>query len=456
MILHSTAAKVARLIGGELIGRDIEIHGHLSTDTRTLCAGDVFIALTGEQFDGHAFLSIAASKSAALAIVSRYIENAQIPQILVTDALLAYGQLAGYLRSHFDGVVVGITGSSGKTSCKGMLASILAVVGNVHATAANFNNEVGVPLTLASINAQDDFAVIEMGAGKPGDISYLVQFAQPNIALVTNVGAAHLGLFDSVEHIAETKYQLYSPTSQLTAAVVNGDDEMTARWIENLRARELSVLSFGLQANNDIYAEDVSPTIEGSRFTLCSPHGRVEVALNVPGMHMVKNACAVAAVALLAGASLADIAKGLSLYVSEKGRLVTHVWSGISVMDDTYNANPHSMCAAIDTLSLAKGRRVLVAGDMAELGLESERLHMMVGEHAKNKVDAWYSTGNMMAFAAQAFGDAAEHFDDVPSLNAALCSSLLAGDTVLIKGSRSSRMERVVVALEQYFSGEAN
>lgn len=452
MKLNHYAADIATVLGARLIGENVLLQGHLSTDSRAIEAGDVFVALRGERFDGHDYLFDVEAAKAALLVVSNPSLDQSVPQIVVEDTLHAYGVLAGLLREQFTGTVFGITGSSGKTSCKEMLVSVLEACGRVHATRANFNNEVGVPLTLSTIDEGDEFAVVEMGAGKPNDIAYLVDFAKPNIALVTNVGEAHLALFDSVEHIAATKKQIYSATPALKAAVVNGDDAITLPWIDELKSQGLRVVSFGMRAGNDVYAKDVVSTIDGSTFTLCTPSGDMPAELHVAGLHMVMNACAVASMALLAGIELADIAKGLAKYQPVKGRLAKMTLAGMTLIDDSYNANPRSMRAAIDTLSLANGRRVLVAGDMAELGGDSEYLHRMVGCYAQNKVDCWFSTGSMMRYAAQGFGEQAIHCADMTELNATLCQRLMAGDTVLIKGSRSSGMERVMSALEQFYT----
>lgn len=452
MRLNLFAADIAARLNGRLIGENALVNGHLNTDSRAIEAGDVFVALRGERFDGHDYLADVEVAQAALLVVAAPSPSQSIPQIVVEDTLQAYGKLAGILRDQFSGAVFGITGSSGKTSCKEMLVSVLGQCGRVHATRANYNNEVGVPLTLSTIEEGDDFAVVEMGAGKPGDIAYLVDFAQPNYALVTNVGEAHLALFESVEHIAATKKQIYCATTALQGAAINGDDEVTRAWIDELEARGVRVTSFGLQAGNDVFAKDVTLSISGCSFTLCTPQGQVTIQLCVPGLHMVMNACAVAAMASMAGVELAVVAKGLAQYQPMKGRLAATSLANMTLIDDSYNANPRSMCAAIDTLSLAKGRRVLVAGDMAELGDESERLHTMVGRYAQSKVDVWFSTGSMMRYAAQAYGERATHCADMAELNMALCQKLTAGDTVLIKGSRSSGMERVVSALEQYFT----
>lgn len=456
MKLTMSCRMIAQHLNGELIGANAEVDGQLSTDSRSIASGDVFIALQGDRFDGHNYLLDVAARGAALAVVSSANNNLAIPQVVVADTLVAYGQLAGVLREQFSGVVFGITGSSGKTSCKEMLVAILAVAGRVHATLANNNNEVGVPLTLSQIEADDDFAVIEMGAGKPDDIAYLVGFAQPDIAMVTNVGEAHLELFGSVENIAATKKQIYNATSKLRAAAVFGDDPVTAGWREELTLRGLHVCRFGLNPSNDVFPIDVITTINGSTFTLCTPEGEISVHLAVPGMHMVKNACAAAAMALLAGVHLARIAEGLSQYKSIKGRLAVRQLGRVSVFDDSYNANPRSMRAAIETLSLAEGRRVLVLGDMAELGKDTVQLHEDIGRFAKGKVDVWYSTGPLMARAANAFGSQAVHCEDIEQLNQHLCSHLQPNDTVLVKGSRSSRMERVIAALEKYFEGSAH
>lgn len=452
MNLVMNAGLIAKALDGELLGADIEVEGGLSTDSRSISQGDVFIALSGERYDGHAYLQQVEAKGASLAVVQTPDQTLDIAQIKVADSLQAYGQLAGLIRQKFTGTVFGITGSSGKTSCKEMLVAILSTSGKVHATAANNNNEVGVPLTLSQISTEHDFAVIEMGAGKPDDIGYLIDFAQPNVALVTNVGEAHLELFGSRQSIAETKKQIYNSTSQLQAAVVFGDDELTAQWAVELKARDLAVLSYGLNKHNDVFASDIESDMAGSAFILNTPNEHIKVQLNVPGKHMVLNACASAAMALHAGIELSAIAAGLARYQSIGGRLSIRPLAGWSVIDDSYNANPSSMRAAIDTLALAQGRRVLVLGDMAELGPNAAELHREIGEYAKGKVDLWFSAGVMMENAAAVFGPQANHFADVASLSDQLFAQLEAGDTLLVKGSRSSRMERVIAALENHIT----
>lgn len=449
MKISLSAATLAEIVNGQLVGSDFELASTICTDTRKIATGDVFVALSGENFDGHNYLPVALAKGSVLAIVERKNLEIDIPQILVASSLKAYGAIATYVREQFVGPVFGITGSCGKTSTKGMLTAILSEVGNVHSTQGNFNNEVGVPLTLCDIDIQrDEYAVIEMGAGKPHDIGYLANIVCPDYALVTTVAPAHLQGFGSLDAVQETKFEIFSNTKHLLGCVINGDEAYATTWQEKLALKPLKVITFGEAISNDIHLIKAEYSIEGSRFIVASPQGRLNIVLHVPGKHMVKNAMAVIGLALMAGIELECIEVGLSKYQSSVGRIAMRNVKGVNIIDDSYNANPASVKAAIDTLQMAAPRRIAVLGDMAELGDQSEQLHKDMGTYASNKIDALYCWGNFMKHAAQSYGAEARHFDDKYDMALQLSKYLQIGDTLLVKGSRSSAMEQVIEHLE--------
>ncbi len=433
-----------RLAGGaELV--DTEITG-VTIDTRKLQPGDLFVAVKGERVDGHDYLAEAAARGAIAALVMRKVDS-PLPQVLVDDTTLALGDLASAVRAQRDVRVVGITGSNGKTTVKTLVASILSRHGRTHVSAGNYNNELGLPLTLLAMPRDAEYAVLEMGAGKPGDIAYLAAIARPDIGLVTLIAPAHLARMGSIEGVAETKGALYQALPADGIAVINADDSF-ANFFGGL-AGVRKVLRFGLEQPADIGADVIEQRVDGSRFVLSTPHGGAEVALPLPGRHNIANALAAAAVALALEVPLATIVAGLEQVPGVAGRLRRQVVAnGWTLIDDSYNANPSSMAAAIDTLLLADGERWLVLGDMAELGADAQTLHAGVGKRAREcGVDRLFAVGPLGAATVEAFGAGGDHFDDKPALIAALQAQLHAGVTCLVKGSRSAGMEQVVVAL---------
>jgi UDP-N-acetylmuramoyl-tripeptide--D-alanyl-D-alanine ligase len=439
---------------GRLHGADAEVGG-MSIDTRTLKAGDLFVALPGEHHDAHDFVAEAAARGAVAALVTRPVDVA-IPQVIVDDTQLALGDLASAVRAQRDVRVVGITGSNGKTTVKTLVASILSRHGPTHVNSGNYNNELGLPLTLLAMPEDSRYAVLEMGAGKPGDIDYLAAIARPDIGLVTVIAPAHLLRMGSVEGVAETKGALYQSLPVDGTAIINADDTFAGLFTALSGSRR--ILRFGLDHAADIGADIIEMGMTGTHFILSTPHGDADVRLPLSGRHNVSNALAAAAVAIALDVPLETIVEGLEHVPVVSGRLnLQPMKGGWTLIDDSYNANPGSVAAAIDTLALAAGERWLLLGDMAELGADASKLHALVGTLARERgIDRLFAVGPLSAAAVEAFGERGEHFADQPSLIAAVQTRLHAGVTCLVKGSRSSAMDRVVTALKTYADGGAS
>lgn len=447
----SMLSDILPVVEGRLAGADAFFSG-VSIDSRRIEPGQLFVALRGDNFDGHDFLEKAAEASAAAALVEREYEEIDIPQVVVADTRMALGLLGGHARDHFAGKVVAVTGSSGKTTVKEMLASILrtALGGEpaVLATRGNLNNELGVPLTLLELDASQQAAVIELGASHPGEIAWTVSLARPQVAIITNAGMAHAGEFGGPQAIVEAKGEIIDGLTAEGALVLNRDDPAFAIW--ETRAAGRRVVDFALQSPASITARDIQQNTAGAAsFTLVCPAGEVRVSLAVLGLHNVSNALAAAAAALELGIDLEQIAGGLASLQPVKGRTVTlQSAAGARLIDDSYNANPASICAAIDILAAFCGQRVLVLGDMGELGDWAEQGHRTVGEHARGRIDALYAFGPLMRHAVDAFGEGGRHFADQSALIAALAAEDGPQTTFLIKGSRSMAMDKVVSALQ--------
>lgn len=438
----------ADILQTSISGQDVEIDS-LCLDTRDLHPGQLFIALKGDQFDGHDFLPLAIEKKAAAAIVSTDV-NLPIPTIKVADTRIALGKIAAHHRNQFDLPVIGITGSCGKTTTKTMLASILSQMGSTLAPEKSFNNDVGVPLTLMKLIPQHDYAVIEMGANHPGEIAYLSGIARQNIAVITNVAPAHLAGFGSVAGVANAKGEIYQSLPKEGYAIVNQDDAFAAMWLQNMGDR--SVLTFGINNHADIMATDIVLNEEGrASFTALYPEGRLHIELPVLGNHNVINALAAIAAAYAVGANKQAIENGLANFQPVNKRLIRYQGQlGARIIDDTYNANPLSVKAALEILAHGVGEKIFVFGDMGELGSEEEKYHVEVGQHARKLgIDKLYACGKLSKLSADAFGENAFHYNDQAALIAALKKILHSKAVVLIKGSRSARMENVVQALIQ-------
>ena len=407
------------------------------------------MALTGPRFDGHDYLDQVAAKGAVGALVEREIPGSALPQLIVGDTRKALAQLGAMNRNAFiDKPVAAITGSSGKTTVKEMLASILRTRGSVLATRGNLNNELGVPLTLLELAPEFDAAVIELGASRVGEIAFTVSLTKPHVVVLTNAGTAHVGEFGGPEKIVEAKGEIIEGLDARGVAVLNRDDKAFDIWVARTAGRK--VLSFSRNSDQaDFYATDLGIDARGCpTFTLNGPSGSAQVQLNLLGAHNVANALAAAAAGHALGVSLPGLVAGLDSVQPVKGRTVAQLaTNGMRVIDDTYNANPTSVAAATDILAGFAGRTVLVLGDIGELGDWAEQGHRDVGAYATGKVDALYAVGPLMAHAVKAFGQDARHFANQADLIEALGAEQDKNTTILIKGSRSAAMENVVAAL---------
>jgi UDP-N-acetylmuramoyl-tripeptide--D-alanyl-D-alanine ligase len=440
----------ARATGASQSGANVRFT-RVTTDSRDIRAGDLFIGIRGERFDGQAFADQALQAGAAAVMVSESsaVKTADAPMLLVPDARIALGQLAAFWRLRFTIPLVAITGSNGKTTVKELLASILrqeAGADGVLATTGNLNNDIGMPLTLLALRSYHRYAVIEMGMNHLGEIAYLSRLAKPGIALINNAGSAHIGELGSLDAIARAKGEIFEGLDKNGCAIINSDDARAEYWRDLVRGRR--IVDFGLDRKAAVSGR-YELTDAGSLITIQTPESRFVATLKVPGLHNVKNALAAATAAYALGTSAQAISAGLAAYQGVKGRLQRKkLPSGATMIDDTYNANPESMRAAVSVLAATRGRRVFVMGDMGELGGDAEAMHASIGEFAKRAgVDELFALGAMSAVAARSFGEGGRHFDSVEALVQAVAGAAGADATILVKGSRFMRMERVVEAL---------
>ncbi len=450
MILMSLN-EVANICQGRLNGVNTSISS-VSTDSRNIEAQGLFVALIGERFDAHSFVSVAEEQGAVALLVSHEVDSS-LPQVIVSDTEKALGLLGQYVHQQCHSFTIALTGSCGKTTVKEMLASILKRSGEVLATAGNFNNEIGVPLTLLRSQPSNDFSVIELGANHQNEIAYTTQLVRPDVALVNNIAAAHLEGFGSIEGVAKAKGEIFEGLKENATAIYNLDSNGLPRWSDLFENK--TVLSFSQENNQaDFHASNIEINgLGASSFTLNTPVGSIVVSLTIIGKHNVSNAVAAAALAVQANCTLADIQQGLQSLENVKGRVAVEVLpSGLKVIDDTYNASVPAMKAAVDLLGGFNGSRWLVLGNMAELGKESLALHREVGEYA-----APYQFEQVITF-----GDDTKviselcngrHFESRNELNAYLLQELQLIKhnevTVLVKGANSSRMSEVVLALKE-------
>ncbi|MGE4406898.1 UDP-N-acetylmuramoyl-tripeptide--D-alanyl-D-alanine ligase [Pseudomonas sp.] len=450
MLEAMSLSRLQEPLSGRLVGADAGFTA-VCTDSRAIQPGQLFIALTGPRFDGHAYLADVAAQGAVAALVEREIANAPLPLLVVADTRLALGRLGALNRAGFNGPVAAITGSSGKTSVKELLASILRAAHGqdaVLATRGNLNNDLGAPLTLLELGPQHRSAVIELGASRPGEIAYTVSLVRPDVSLITNAGTAHVGEFGGPQKIVEAKGEILDGLGAAGIAVLNRDDKAYPIWAERVGGKP--VVSFGLESPlADFYPGSIAYDRRGCpNFVLSGPCGTAHVQLNLLGRHNVANALAAAAAAHALGVPREAIVAGLESLQPVKGRGVAQMLAnGVRLIDDSYNANPASICAAVDVLAGFAGRTVLVLGDMGELGEWAEQGHREVGAYAAGKVDALYTVGPLMAHAVTTFGAGARHFADQDSLIETLRAEQGSATTILIKGSRSAAMDKVVDAL---------
>ena len=444
--------EAAAAVGGAMHGNPVRFSG-VTTDSRKVRAGDLFVALAGERFDGNEYVAEAGRRGAVAAITSRRVEAAMpLPQVVVGDTRLALGRLAAHWRARYALPLVALTGSNGKTTVKEMLASILAshcgARSPVLATEGNLNNDIGMPVTLLKLREEHRYAVIEMGMNHAGEIDYLTRIARPSVALVTNAHRAHVGILGSVDAIARAKGEIYGGLGTGGIAVVNEDDAFASFWRSLNAGRR--VVSFGLAESADVRA-----TYEGPQVRIVTPVDAFAVMLQVAGEHNVRNALAACAAAHALEIPPQAMQEGLAAFAGVPGRLQRRpIASGGLVIDDTYNANPESMKAAIRVLAAERGRRVFVMGDMGELGPSARDLHAEVGAFARaQKLDALLALGADSAAAVEAFGSGARHFTSVEPLLEAARAEALSGATLLVKGSRFMKMERVADALAGSWGG---
>jgi UDP-N-acetylmuramoyl-tripeptide--D-alanyl-D-alanine ligase len=433
-------SEIAGVVGCETPARDVKVESIVS-DSRKADYGALFAALPGSQVDGHDFAPSAVRLGAVALLVTRRLPL-DVPQLIVPDVLRALGQVARHIRDRLNPVVIGITGSNGKTSVKEMLASILQQDAQILATRGNYNNELGVPLTLFELKPGHRYAVLEMGASKAGDIAYLCGIARPDVGLITNVGPAHLQGFGNEAGVARAKGEMFSSLSETGWAIINGDQSWSALWREMNRADH--VLTFGMRETNDVFVETT-----GEAAFIVTPQGRFEARMSLPGEHNLVNAAAATAAALGVGIGLATIQQGLEKTRPVPGRLnLMRSSAGWTVIDDTYNANPASLYSALQVLSKLQGTAWLVLGDMKELGENSRKLHAEVGDAARLMgVSRIFAIGEMTEYTVDSFGEGARHFQDREALIQAVCTELRPGINCLVKGSRSMGMEAVVQAI---------
>ncbi len=447
--MNRTLAEFALLAGGRLMGDDCAFAAVVS-DSRTIERGELFVALSGPNFDGHDFVEAAAERGAVGAVVARRLDI-EIPQVVVDDPLAALQRAAARWRAAFDIPVVGVAGSNGKTTTKELIAAILGERGPCLATKGNLNNHIGVPLTLMRLAADHRTAVIEMGANVRGDIAGLMPWVRPTVGVVTNAGAEHLEGFIDIEGVAAGEGETFEGLSATATAVINADDDYAAYWRGVVATP--NVLTFGTDPAADFRADNLVASVANGAFrqdfTLLSPAGETQVTLHLGGSHNVMNALCAAAAAYAAGATLEQIRVGLGNARAVKGRLqLKQAFGGAMLIDDSYNANPSSVEAGFALLATLPGEKWLVLGDMGELGEGTTEFHVEAGQRARNAgVTRLFAIGKLTVSAVAAFGDGAEWFTTAEDLSNHVRPLLRQGLTVLIKGSRVNRLERVVEAL---------
>jgi len=444
-MMESTLLQAAQSMHGKLHGRDANFRG-VSTDSRTISAGELFVALQGPNFDGRRFVEAAAGARAAGAVVARELPTA-LPLITVADTRKALGDLAGAWRRNMPATVVGVTGSNGKTTVKEMLAACLSVAAETLATEGNLNNDIGLPLMLLRLARKHRYAVLEMGANHAGEIGYLGSLAGSQVVVITNAAPAHLEGFGSLQGVAQAKGEILETESRPQVAVLNADDPYYDYWCS--KVADLRVVSFALDAAATVSASDIQSGGQAIRFTLHLPDGNVPVEMPLAGRHNVLNACAAAAAAFALDIPTEHIQQGLASTRPVGGRLQPLDLPGGAILyDDSYNANPVSVMAAVEFLAAQTGHTILVLGDMAELGDEAAALHSQVGRAAAQAgVNSLFANGELARHAVEAFGDNGHWFAGFSELTDSLRKLAGPHSRILVKGSRAMRMERVIDAL---------
>jgi len=446
--MNWSLSQIAAAVNGRLVGADVTVEG-VSTDTRAIAKGALFIALAGERFDAHDFLEQAVAAGAgALLVADAGKLPAGVSAVVVDDTRLALGRLAAAWRARFALPVIAVTGSNGKTTTKEMIAAILKAAHGaaVLSTRGNLNNDIGLPLTLLGLSAAHRAVVIEMGMNHPGEIAYLAPIGAPTVALVTNAQRAHLEGMGDLDEVAREKGSIFTGLPADGVAVINADDAYAEYWRGVAAGRP--VRSFAIDGAADVVGKVRQHGLE-TAIDLSAPEGEVHIALRIPGRHNARNAVAAAAACLAAGVPMAAVVAGLESFSGVKGRLQRRAGQqGAEILDDTYNANPDSVRAGIDVLASTIGRKLLVLGDMGEIGEACAQYHDEIGGYAKSQgVDLLFALGEATKAAVRNFGDGARHFCHVDKLIAAADKELGPDTTVLVKGSRFMKMERVADAL---------
>jgi len=443
----ATLSQAAESMQGMLRGDDRAFAG-VSTDTRTIRDGELFFALQGPNFDGRDYVRVAKEAGAAGAVVGKQV-NEDLAQITVDDAKAALGRFGAAWRNEHDATVVGVTGSNGKTTLKELIAACLSRKAPTLATHGNLNNDIGMPLMLARIEAMHQYVVLEMGANHAGEIAYLTALASPDVVVITNAAAAHLEGFGSIRGVARAKGEILQGDKRPQVAVLNADDKYFSYW--SSKVSDIRSISFGFDETADVRADETVAAASNTTFTLHLADASVEVSLPLVGIHNVRNACAAAAVGLALDIDIDDIRVALESVNPVGGRLQpVRGINDATLFDDSYNANPLSVAAAAEFLAAIPGESWLVLGDMKELGEDAAELHCEVGEAARaSGVNRLFAYGDLAASAAEGFGENASWYASVDALVDELCAGMNSDVTVLVKGSRSMRMERVVDALRE-------
>lgn len=457
-MIEMSLQQVATELGGELYGDNARFK-RVSTDSRSIAAGELFVALCGDNFDAHVFLQDVVKRGACGAVVQQFSEHVDIPQVVVEDTRIGLGRLARAWRLKMQGMLIALTGSNGKTTVKEMIASILSERGTVLSTAGNLNNDIGMPLTLLRQQGER-YSVIEMGANHAGEIAYLTNIARPDFVLLNNAAEAHLEGFGSLEGVAKAKGEIISEAGPETVVVINADDRFAPLWRKLAGNRQC--IGFGCSDAADVRLLEESATTEWNeqgfvnRFRVAVRDlPAASINLRLAGKHNRMNAAAAAAVCHAMGMTINDIQHGLQKMTPVAGRLQTRFTSeGLCLIDDTYNANPGSVSAAIDVLASAPGKKILVLGELAELGSDARSMHEKIGAYAAGAgIDSLYTVGEGAEAAAESFTGVSVSCGSHDEAIAELLTEV-EPITVLVKGSRSSRMECVVDALLQAWEGE--
>jgi UDP-N-acetylmuramoyl-tripeptide--D-alanyl-D-alanine ligase len=453
--MRASLSQLKTALAGARMTADVAFDG-VSTDSRNVASGNLFVALRGERFDAHDFLDQVAAQGAAAVVAERLPTGWTAPALIVPDTRVALGQIGNYWRRQFDIPLIGVTGSNGKTTVKEMIAAILAAAfgdDNYLATRGNFNNEVGVPLTLLRLHAGCRAAVVELGMNHPGEIAVLSTIAQPQVGLVNNAQREHQEFMESVEAVARENGAVISHLPKNGTAVFPADDSYTELWRSYAAAASSKVITFGLSNEADVRCTYVANDF-GSDMQISACGSTFALSLAAAGVHNVRNALAAIACTMAIGIEADAIVRGLQAFAPVNGRLQRKKASnGALVIDDTYNANPDSVRAAIDVLANASAPRILVLGDMGEVGSEGQKYHEEIGAYARARgVERLMTLGELAQYASNAFGDGAVHHKDIAALNAALVAQSNHNTTVLVKGSRFMKMERAV----QHLLGQAH